>query len=301
MPSAKKRSPPAFVRDFEIYLTSEKGLSLNTLKAYSHDVSLFFGTDGLEKLTQESVIKFLGKLKSQGYKTSSLHRILISLKVMGDFLKREGRIAVNPVRFVASPKLWQLLPEVLSQKEIIKLVEAPDPIDFMGARDRAILELLYSSGLRVSELCGLELSDLDDTFIKVRGKGGKERLVPIGKKALEAVDFYITQFRGDIDHKKLFLNLGGKPLSRFEVWKNIKRYAREVGIKKRVSPHTLRHSFATHLLEEGADLRIIQELMGHAHISSTDRYTHVMGQQLRDSFASFHPRFEAPPEASEVS
>lgn len=290
MLKSKPLSPPSFVRDFEIYLTSEKGLSLNTLEAYSHDVSLFFQGEGIEKLTQENVIEFLGRKKGEGYKTTSLHRMLISLKVLGDFLKREGKISVNPVRFVATPKLWQILPEVLTQDEIIKLIEAPDPIDFLGARDRAILELLYASGLRVSELCSLRLHDLDDTFVKVHGKGGKERLVPVGKKAIDAIDLYLTHFRGEIEEKRIFISRGGKPINRYTVWKQVKFWAKKAGITKRISPHTLRHSFATHLLEQGADLRVIQEMMGHAHISSTDRYTHVMPARLLEAFDQFHPR-----------
>lgn len=290
MPKSNPPSQPSFVRDFEIYLTSEKGLSLNTLYAYSHDVSLFFQGEGIEKLTQENVIEFLGRKKEEGYKTTSLHRMLISLKVLGDFLKREGRISMNPVRFVATPKLWQLLPEVLTQEEVVKLIEAAKPIDFIGARDRAILELLYASGLRVSELCSIQLNDVDDTFVKVKGKGGKERLVPVGKKAVEAIDYYLTHFRGGIEEKKIFISTTGKPINRYTVWMQIKKWARKAGIAKDISPHTLRHSFATHLLEEGADLRVIQEMMGHAHISSTDRYTHVMPSKLLESFDRFHPR-----------
>ncbi len=295
MPKSKRSSPPSFVRDFEIFLTSEKGLSLNTLRAYSHDVSLFFGNDGLDKLNEKNVVDFLGRLKEKKYKTTSINRILISLKVFGNFLKREGKIEVNPLHFISSPKLWQLIPEVLSQDEVKRLLESVEPNDFVGARDRAILELLYASGLRVSELCGLEIHDLDDHSVKVRGKGGKERLVPVGKKAMEAIDLYLSKFRGEGDQKKIFLTTLKKPISRMEVWSRIKKVAKDAGIKKRITPHTFRHSFATHLLEEGADLRIIQELMGHAHISSTDRYTHVMKGSLQKSFEKFHTRYNFEP------
>ncbi|MFN4174268.1 MAG: site-specific tyrosine recombinase/integron integrase [Parachlamydiaceae bacterium] len=295
MRKSKRSLPQSFVRDFEVFLTSEKGLSLNTLRAYSHDVSLFFGNDGLDKFDEKNVIAFLGRLKEKNYKTSSINRILISLKVFGNFLKREGKIDVNPLHFVASPKLWQLIPEVLSQEEVKKLLESIKPIDFMGARDRAILELLYASGLRVSELCGLEIHDLDDNAVKVRGKGGKERLVPVGCKAMEAIDLYLSKFRGEGDQKKIFLSTMKRPITRLEVWARIKKYAKEAGIKKRITPHTFRHSFATHLLEEGADLRVIQELMGHAHISSTDRYTHVMKGSIQKSFEKFHTRYNLEP------
>ena len=292
MPKNKRSSPPSFVRDFEIYLTSEKGLSLNTLHAYSRDVSLFFGSDGLDTFTEANVLAFLGRLKDQKYKTSSIKRILISLKVFGAFLKREGKIELNPLSLIASPKLWQLIPEVLSQEEIVRLIESVSQNDFLGARDRAILELLYASGLRVSELCGLEIHDLDDGAVKVRGKGGKERLVPVGKKAMAAIDLYLSKYRGEGDQKKIFLTPLKRPINRLEVWTRIKKHVKEAGIKKRVSPHTLRHSFATHLLEEGADLRIIQELMGHATISSTDRYTHIMKSGMQKSFEKFHTRYE---------
>lgn len=275
-----------YIADFVAYLSSEKGLSQNTLYAYQKDVKLFLES-GL------SLLEFLSELKSQGYKPSSLSRILISLKVYYRFLKREGYCTVNEAATIPGPQLWQLIPDILSQEEVESLLAAPDRETFLGARDAACLELLYASGLRVSELCGLKITDVDDTFVKVHGKGNKERVVPIGKKALQAIDHWITRFRCLFDSEAnvfLFLTAKGKPLYRIEVWRQVKFWARQASIQKNIFPHTFRHTFATHLLDHGADLRIIQEMLGHASISSTDRYTHISRQALCTSFHRFHPR-----------
>ncbi len=195
-------------------------------------------------------------------------------------------------RFLETPKMWQLIPEVLEMEEVDALLKQPNPEDPMGARDAAILELLYATGMRVSELCSLRLQDLSDSFVKVRGKGKKERLIPVGKKAICAVDHYLLHFRKEKEETDapLFVSLKGKPIDRVTVWRQIRRYARLAKIVKPISPHTLRHSFATHLLENGADLRLIQEMLGHEDIGTTDRYTHVSGRRLRDAFHKFHPR-----------
>lgn len=275
------------VEDFLSYLASEKGLSHNTLEAYGHDVRKYL-------TSQREIVDFLSDLREKGYKSSSLNRILISIKTFYKFLKREGLIERNEVASLPGPKLWQLIPEVLSQEEMERLLEAPNTDDFLGARDKACFELLYASGLRVSELCSVKIQDVDDTFVKVKGKGDKERLVPVGKKALEAIDFWLSNFRDQCESEiitHLFITTRGRPLDRFEVWKRIKYWAKVAGIQKRISPHTLRHSFATHLLDHGADLRIIQEMLGHASIGSTDRYTHISKQGLRASFERHHPRF----------
>lgn len=202
-------------------------------------------------------------------------------------------IANNVTLYLESPKIWQLIPEVLSVEEMERLLAQPDPETNVGSRDRAILEMLYGSGLRVSEVCGLKIHDVDDKFVKVFGKGSKERVVPVGAKAIEAVDHYLARFRDQTDSSRqqaLFVNQRGKPIDRIFVWKMIKRYANEAGIVKNISPHTLRHSFATHLLDNGADLRVIQEMLGHASISSTDRYTHISKSRLHEAFGKFHSR-----------
>jgi integrase/recombinase XerD len=288
------------IRDFLSYIASEKGVSPNTVEAYGRDVRSFAAflqtielTD-LAKVTQDNVIKFLGLLQSKGYASSSISRCLIAVKVFFRFLKREGEIPVNIMHYFDTPKLWQLIPEVLSIQEIERLLEQPQADTFLGARDKALLEVLYSSGLRVSEVCSLGVYDIDDQYLKVMGKGRKERLVPVGSKAIESVDHYLTQYRSAFEsehNKTLFLTQKGNPIDRVAVWRMIKAYAKKAGIIKTISPHTLRHSFATHLLDNGADLRVIQELLGHASISSTDRYTHISKSHLQQAFDAHHPSY----------
>lgn len=277
--------------EFVTYLRSEKGLSENTLEAYSRDVKAFLGFS--QKFESESILSFLALLKNKGYASATLARMLISLKVFFRFLYREKLIPEDVSLLIETPKLWQLLPEVLTQTEVTSLLSAPEKQTHLGSRDRAILEILYASGLRVSELCNLTIYDVDDTFVKVKGKGGKERLVPVGKKAIEAVDHYLVHFRSLFESDKqtiLFLNSKGNPIDRIEVWRRVKFYAQKAKIGKNISPHTLRHSFATHLLNHGADLRVIQEMLGHSNIGTTDRYTHLNVSRLHDSFRKFHHR-----------
>ncbi len=185
---------------------------------------------------------------------------MIAIKVFFRFLKKEGVVNSDLACYFETPKIWQLVPEVLQIEEIDCLLRQPKADDALGARDLAILELMYATGMRVSELCGLNLNDLSDTFVKVRGKGAKERMIPVGKKAIAAVDFYLIHYRGesDVENGPLFVSRTGKRIDRLTVWKQIKMYAKKAGITKDISPHTLRHSFATHLLEKGADLRLIQ-------------------------------------------
>lgn len=287
------------LHDFLVYIASEKGLSPNTIEAYGRDCRGFIdfisekGVRSFGVILQDHVTAFLESLQQAQFASSSICRAYVSLKVLFRFLKREGVVTNNPLHHLDSPKLWQLIPEVLSIDEVERLLQQPDTNTPTGVRDKALIEVLYSSGLRVSEVCGLKIYDIDDHFVKVLGKGSKERMVPIGSKALEAVDFYLTLHRWKWDSDKqtaLFLNQKGKPLDRISVWKLIKEYAKKANILKNISPHTLRHSFATHLLDNGADLRVIQEMMGHSSISSTDRYTHVSRSQLQKAFAQFHPR-----------
>ena len=236
---------------------------------------------------------FIDSLKMEGYASSSIARQVIAIKVLCLFLKRESNLSFNFALYVETPKVWQLIPEVLSCEEMEKLLEAPDVETLQGSRDRAILEVLYACGLRVSEVCNLKINSVDDAYVRVMGKGKKERIVPIGKKAIEAIDHYLHHYRSESDSEtvqELFVTSRGKPLDRVAVWKMIKTYAKKAGIAKNISPHTLRHSFATHLLDNGADLRVIQELLGHASISSTDRYTHISKSHLQQSFDAFHPR-----------
>lgn len=287
------------IEDFYNYLGSEKGLSKHTLEAYLRDVRRFCsylqkqGKDNLNQALEEDIISYLEHLKSHQYASSSLARSLIAVKVFFRFLKRENQVLKNITLYLPTPKLWQLIPEVLSVEEVEKLLNTPNNNCFIGARDKAIFELLYASGLRVSELCGLSRECFIEDFVKVYGKGRKERLVPLGSKAKEALEFYLKHYRDKMIHitsDKIFVTQGGKPIDRITIYKRIKAYANVADIRKNFSPHTLRHSFATHLLDNGADLRVIQEMLGHASISSTDRYTHISQAHLQQAFDNFHPR-----------
>ena len=284
-----------FLKDFISYLSSEKGLAKNTIEAYKRDICCFlnFINEEPTSIQESHLLNFL-RFQSEGeYATSSIARSFIALKVFFQFLKREEIMGYNPMLHLETPKFWQLIPEVLTTHEIERLLDAPNLTTEKGCRDKAILELLYSSGLRVSELCSLTLYSIDDCTVRVKGKGGKERIVPVGKKALLAIDDYLYRFRdhaGSMRNEILFVGARGKAVSRFEIWRMIKTYGSAVGIKKNISPHTLRHCFGTHLLDKGADLRVIQEMLGHASISSTDRYTHISTNKLINSFNQFHPR-----------
>lgn len=289
----------ALLDDFSTYIGSEKGLSPNSVKAYQHDISVFFiflrkiGLVSIQEVHEAHLVDFIHSLKVADYASSSIARHLIAIKVFCRFLKREGTISSNFALYLETPKVWQLIPEVLSYEEIERLLDIPDKETYLGVRDRAILEMIYACGLRVSEICSVKIYDVDDEYVRVTGKGRKQRLVPIGAKAIEAIDQYLLQYRSKTDSEhiqELFVSQRGQPLDRISVWKMIKVYAKKADITKNISPHTLRHSFATHLLDNGADLRVIQELLGHASISSTDRYTHISKSHLQKSFEAFHPR-----------
>lgn len=284
--------------NFCVYILSEKGLSLNTCEAYRNDIQHFItflqetDTTHWKSVSQNVLIAFFDLLHSEKKASSSISRALMAIKVFFRFLKRENEIDVDPSYLLETPKIWGLIPDVLSRDEMEKMLILPDTTSIKGARDKAILEVLYACGLRVSELCGLTLKDVGDTFLKVKGKGSKERLVPIGQQAIAAIDHYLSFRHGEAEEKKHFLFLGnkGKALHRITVWKLIKNYTRAAGITKTIYPHTFRHTFATHLLDNGADLRIIQELLGHASINSTDRYTHISCRHLHEAFNAYHPR-----------
>lgn len=284
--------------DFLAYLGSEKGLASNTLLAYERDNTSFLeflkkkGIECIAAVREEDIIAFLAHLKAKAYADSSLCRMMVALKVFFRFLKREGTIGVDPMAHLDSPKFWQLIPEVLTFEEVSALLSAPDLTQNDGLRDRAILAVLYASGLRVSEVCSLNLHSIDDAVLRVKGKGGKERIVPIAKAAVDAVDAYLLKVRKEEDQNEaLFLNgKRGRRIDRYCVWHIVKHYAQKARITKKISPHTLRHSFATHLLENGADLRVIQEMLGHASIATTDKYTHLSQRRLMESFHGFHPR-----------
>lgn len=285
--------------DFLIYIASEKGLALNSIEAYQRDTQRFAtflrdkGLSSFKEVEQSHIVSFLRFLTDKEYASSTICRALMAIKVLFRFLKRERLIPSNCALYLESPKLWQLVPEVISYEEVERLLEQPDPNTMLGARDRAILEVLYGSGLRVSEVCSLGMYAIDEISVRVMGKGSKERVVPIGSKALEAIDHYLLHYRSRWESERqdaLFVSKNGKRMARQQVWRMIKRYGAEAGITKNISPHTLRHSFATHLLDNGAELRVIQEMLGHASISSTDRYTHVSQTRLKEAFETFHPK-----------
>lgn len=287
------------IADFVAYIASEKGLALNTVEAYERDITAFGdfvalqGVGSFDQADTHHIVAFLGQLKDNEYADASICRALIAIKVLYRFLTREGVVAANIASYLQTPKLWQIIPEVLTYEEVERLLAKPDPSTFMGARDKALLEVLYASGLRVSELCSLDLYSVDDTFVRVMGKGSKERVVPIGESAIAAIDHYLQHFRdgvGDKDQVALFVTKVGKRIDRIYVWRMIKKYAAAAGISKDISPHTLRHSFATHLLDNEADLRVIQEMLGHTSITSTERYTHVSRSRLQSAFQAYHPR-----------
>lgn len=287
------------LKDFSLYLDTEKGLSPNTIVAYQYDLERFIAYLSeknivlCKEVTEEDFVEYLVFLKAQQYADSSLCRASVSIRVFYRFLLREAFITNNPLRSIETPRLWKTIPNILTENEVERLLRAPCGEDFVTCRDKAILELFYATGIRVSELCSLSIYDVDDQFIKVFGKGGKERLVPIGIRALTAIDQYLLNHRGSFDSDKnrfLFISKRGKPLDRIALWQIVKKYAKMAGISKIISPHTLRHSFATHLLEHGAELRVIQEMLGHSNISSTDRYTHLGCSEVQRSFFYHHPR-----------
>jgi integrase/recombinase XerD len=281
------------------YISGEKGLSNHTISAYRNDLLLFQsflsenGGGSLLNVNSNQILSFLTFLKNKKYAAASIARLLVVLKGFYRFAFKERRIETDPSYYFEGQKFEQLLPTFLNNSEIDALLNQPDTSTFLGSRDKAIFEILYGSGLRVSEVCRLTIYDVDDTYVKVLGKGSKERVVPIGRKALESIDHYLTHHRCKFNSeslKFLFLSRFGKPIDRFSVWRRIKYYAKKAGIIKSISPHSLRHSFATHLLDNGADLRIIQEMLGHVDISTTQRYTQVSQNKIQESFHAFHPR-----------
>ncbi len=283
------------------FLRVERGLSRNTVEAYGRDLAGFVShLEGIGKevtdVTPDLISDYMGFL-ARTLSRATVARKTSSVKMFFRFLASEGIIPTNPARLISTPKLGRRLPGVLSLQEVERLLSEPDTSTTKGLRDRAMLEVLYGAGLRVSELVGLKVSDinLEAGFLKTMGKGQKERVVPLGAKAIEAVKEYLASARPLLLRKArptsfLFLNSRGRPLSRQGFWKIIKQYAREAGIGRRLSPHSLRHSFASHLLEGGADLRSVQMLLGHADIATTQIYTHVTRERLKEIHRKCHPR-----------
>lgn len=291
----------ALLDSFLDYVSLERGLSKNTREAYADDIGRFLdwltekGVRSINAVTRAQILDHLMAEKARGLAANSLSRHLVSLKVFFRYLAQEGLLSVNVAETMESPKVWKMLPNVLTPKEIDRLLAAPDLKKPTGIRNRAILELFYASGMRVSELAGLQISDLhfDEHFLRCIGKGRKERVVPVGKEALERVKQYLAirpQFSPGPQEQTLFLSSRHQPMSRKTIWDMIKKCAVAAGITKTIYPHTLRHSFASHLLANGAPLRIIQEMLGHADIATTQIYTHVDPDRLKGVHRQFHPR-----------
>jgi integrase/recombinase XerD len=291
------------VQAFRHYIQSERGLAVNTQLAYGRDLDRFaqwVAGGGLESYLTPSLRDFshyLEYLRAEGLAPPSVARHLVALKVFYRFLRLEERATDSTVELLSSPTLWERIPQVLSPEGVTKLLEAPRPEDRYFLRDRAILEALYATGCRASEVVGLKLVDLylDSAFCKCQGKGSKQRIVPLGRVAVNALRDYLDQLRPRLvqaapDAPWVFVSRGGKALNREMLWVLVKKYVRRAGVNAKVSPHTLRHSFATHLLSGGADLRTVQELLGHSSIRTTQRYTHVDRDRLRAIHKQFHPR-----------
>ena len=284
------------------YLSIERGLSQNTLKSYKQDLIKFIdyvterGIGKVKDVTKRDILKYLYFLKDKGLSSNSISRNLVVIKVFYRFLVAEKFLKENVTEVLESPRIFRGIPEVLNMHEVTTILEAPDARSLLGARDKAALELMYATGMRVSEMAGLMLGslNLDMGFIRCTGKGGKERIIPVGKKARLALSRYLEKARPKLSRRSqdahLFLSRLGRRISRQSFWKMFKKYARLAHIKKKITPHTLRHSFATHLLERGADLRSVQELLGHADISTTQIYTHINKARLKGIHKKYHPR-----------
>lgn len=291
-----------FIEDFINYLSVERGMAQNTLLAYRRDLSAYAehlanqGISDAGQVKRENITDYIFHQKKAGLAVTSICRSLAAIKTFHRFLVREGLVREDPTSLVETPKLWKRVPEVLSQGEVENILHAAQGRGWQQIRDYAILELFYASGMRVSELVQLKVENVNFEigYVRCLGKGSKERIVPIGKNAREAVLRYCEKVRPRLVKDRLisdlFLSRLGRRMTRQSAWKLIKRYAEKANIKKVIKPHTLRHSFATHLLEHGADLRSVQEMLGHSDISTTQIYTHVDRERLRSIHKQFHPR-----------
>ena len=284
------------------YILVEKGLSKNTIDAYSHGLNRLLdylrrkGIQEMPKVSKLDIRAFLLGLKRQGLSTKSVVRNLAAIRSFFRFLIQEGILGANPIEELESPKIERKLPEILTLKEVEQLLEQPNSQTPIGIRDRTMLEVLYATGMRVSELTKLPVQqvNLEGGYVLVFGKGSKERIIPLGSEAMKWIILYLNSAREKLAKGKedpsLFINRSGRGMSRQQFWKIIKAYGRRAGIRKRITPHLLRHSFASHLLEGGADLRSVQLMLGHADISTTQIYTHVTGERLKKIHQRYHPR-----------
>ena len=302
MSDAERRARGFLLAQFTDYVTLERGLSPRTVEAYQRDLARFAeyadakGVHAPAGITATLLREFVYNIKDLGLSPASIRRNVSALRTYFRFLIGDGLVVSDPSERLETPKGWRTLPDVLTVDEVQRLLASPTLDDTLVFRDRALLELAYGAGLRVSEWITLGLRDLllEDGLVRVFGKGSKERLVPIGRSAIAAVAVYIREQRPRLEKGEgkgmLFLNARGRPLTRMGAWKILRGHVERAAITKHVSPHTLRHSFATHLLEGGADLRAVQEMLGHADIATTQIYTHVDREYLRQVHRSYHPR-----------
>jgi len=292
-----------FLKEYLAALKLERNLAGNTVSSYKNDISSLLSFLETLDITDPSLVgkkelnSFFSSLNKIGLSSNSAARYYSSIKGFFQYLFVQNYIKENPMEKVSSPKLKKSLPLVLSVNEVDSILSRPDTSNVLGLRDKALLELLYACGVRVSELLGLKVSDLffNEEMIRVFGKGSKERLVPVGRSAVKWINEYLIKSRPMLEKKHksenfLFLNKRGTKLSRMGIWKIVDKYVKDAGIKKEVHPHTFRHSFATHLLEGGADLRAVQEMLGHADISTTQIYTHIDREYIKQMHKDFHPR-----------
>ncbi|MDD2927379.1 MAG: site-specific tyrosine recombinase XerD [Candidatus Omnitrophica bacterium] len=284
------------------YLSVERGLSNNTIISYREDLNTYLDfieksdIDVLSKISKNNISNFMFAQKEKGIGANSIARRLAAIRMFHRFLTRERILKSDPSTLIESPKLWKRVPETLSLNEVEALIAQPNVRNIQGTRDKAILETLYATGMRVSEAVNLKKDNvnLDIGFLRCIGKGTKERVIPLGKKAIAGIQRYLDVSRPKLLKNKesefLFVSRFGQKISRQSFWKIIKKYARAAAIKKPIKPHILRHSFATHLLERGADLRSVQEMLGHSNISTTQIYTHINKDRLKSVHKQFHPR-----------
>lgn len=300
-PAKKSRATEAVCNDYIDYLRGECHLADNTIAAYRRDMHRFtnwLGERNLAALRVNELSDYVASLHQEALAPSSIARNIVAIRTFFKFLQLEGLIRENPAELIATQKMWERIPSVLTTQQVDAFLNSPRKSDSYCLRDRALLEVLYATGCRASEVCTLRIRDmsLEERHIRCQGKGGKQRLVPVGSRAIAAIQSYCESLRGKLAAKnnhppeELFLSRSGKALDRVQLWRLVKLYAKRVGITDEVSPHSLRHSFATHLLAGGADLRLVQEMLGHASIQTTQIYTHVEHSRLKRVHNQFHPR-----------
>lgn len=295
------RATETLCTDFLAYLRGECHLAANSVAAYGRDMRVFVAwvdSRRLGDVTVGDLSAYMGSLKESGLAPASIARNVVAVRTFFKFLQLEGVVTDNPAELLATQKMWQRVPTVLTIRQVDAFLSSPKKTDSFWQRDVAMLEVLYATGCRASEVCNLRLRDLSlaERHLRCEGKGGKQRMVPVGTKAIAAIGRYVDELRNELAEKAsnqpeaLFLSRGGRALDRIQLWRLVKRYARRAGIDDKISPHSLRHSFATHLLAGGADLRQVQEMLGHASIQTTQIYTHVEHSRLKKVHQQFHPR-----------